>query len=145
MIGDRTAEEIKMRVGTAYVTDQNQDNSMEVRGRDLLTGLPKTIEITSSQSWSALQEPVEAVIDAVKKVLEITPPELAADIVNNGIIMTGGGSLLDGLDILLSKQTNLPVHIAEDPICCVARGTGKALHEMSALQKNRVGGTRRVL
>lgn len=145
MIGDRTAEEIKMRVGTAYVTDQNHGNSMEVRGRDLLTGLPKTIEITSAQSWSALQEPVEAVIDAVKKVLEITPPELAADIVNNGIVMTGGGSLLDGLDILLSKQTNLPVHIAEDSICCVARGTGKALHEMSSLQKNRVGGTRRVL
>lgn len=145
MIGDRTAEEIKIQVGTAYVTDENKDNAMEVRGRDLLTGLPKTVAITSAQSWIALQEPVEAVIDAVKKVLEITPPELAADIVNNGIVMTGGGSLLDGLDILLSKQTNLPVHIAEDPICCVARGTGKALQEMSSLQKNRVEGTKRVL
>ncbi|HBQ85219.1 MAG TPA: rod shape-determining protein [Syntrophomonas sp.] len=145
MIGDRTAEEIKMQVGTAYITNENKDNSMEVRGRDLLSGLPKTIEITSEQIWTALQEPVDSVIDAVRKVLEITPPELAADIVNNGIVMTGGGSLLDGLDIILSKQTNLPVHIAEDPICCVARGTGKALHEMSALQKNRIAGTKRVL
>jgi rod shape-determining protein MreB len=145
MIGDRTAEEIKMRVGTAHVTSLNKDNCMEVRGRDLLTGLPQTVEITSEQCWMALQEPVEAVIDAVKKVLEVTPPELAADIVNNGIVMTGGGSLLNGLDTLLSIETDLPVHIAEDSICCVARGTGKALQEMSSLQRTRVGITRRVL
>lgn len=145
MIGDRTAEEIKIRVGTAHVTDQNRDNAIDVRGRDLLTGLPKTIEITSAQSWTALQEPVEAVIDAVKKVLEITPPELAADIVNNGIVMTGGGSLLNGLDIIISEQTNLPVQVAEDSICCVAYGTGKALQEMSSLQRNRVGAIKRVL
>ncbi len=144
MIGDRTAEEIKIRVGTAYVTDDNRNRSMEVRGRDLLTGLPKTISITSAESWEALQEPVEAVIEGVKKVLEITPPELAADIVNNGIVMTGGGSLLDGLDVLLSKETNLPVHIAEEAICCVAMGTGKALNEMSVISRTRNKGARRV-
>lgn len=145
MIGDRTAEEIKIRVGTAYVTDDNRNHSMEVRGRDLLTGLPKTISITSAESWEALQEPVEAVIEGVKKVLEITPPELAADIVNNGIVMTGGGSLLDGLDVLLSKETNLPVHIAEEAICCVAIGTGKALNEMSVISRTRNKGAKRVL
>ena len=145
MIGDRTAEEIKIKVGTAYVTDDNRHRAMEVRGRDLLTGLPKTITITSAESWEALQEPVEAVIDGVKKVLEITPPELAADIVNNGIVMTGGGSLLDGLDVLLSKETNLPVHIAEEAICCVAMGTGKALNEMSVISRTRNKGARRVL
>jgi rod shape-determining protein MreB len=145
MIGDRTAEEIKIRVGTAYVTDDNRHRSMEVRGRDLLTGLPKTISITSAESWEALQEPVEAVIEGVKKVLEITPPELAADIVNNGIVMTGGGSLLDGLDVLLSKETNLPVHIAEEAICCVAIGTGKALNEMSVISRTRNKGAKRVL
>jgi len=145
MIGDRTAEEIKIKVGTAYVTDDNRNRSMEVRGRDLLTGLPKTITITSAESWEALQEPVEAVIEGVKKVLEITPPELAADIVNNGIVMTGGGSLLDGLDVLLSKETNLPVHIAEEAICCVAMGTGKALNEMSVISRTRNKGARRVL
>lgn len=144
MIGDRTAEEIKIRVGTAYVTDDNRNRSMEVRGRDLLTGLPKTISITSAESWEALQEPVETVIEGVKKVLEITPPELAADIVNNGIVMTGGGSLLDGLDVLLSKETNLPVHIAEEAICCVAMGTGKALNEMSVISRTRNKGARRV-
>jgi rod shape-determining protein MreB len=145
MIGDRTAEEIKIRVGTAYVTEDNRDRSMEVRGRDLLTGLPKTISITSAESWEAMQEPVEAVIEGVKKVLEITPPELAADIVNNGIVMTGGGSLLDGLDVLLSKETNLPVHIAEEAICCVAIGTGKALNEMSVISRTPNKGARRVL
>lgn len=145
MIGDRTAEEIKIRVGTAYVTDDNRNRSMEVRGRDLLTGLPKTISITSAESWEALQEPVETVIEGVKKVLEITPPELAADIVNNGIVMTGGGSLLDGLDVLLSKETNLPVHIAEEAICCVAIGTGKALNEMSIISRTRNKGAKRVL
>lgn len=145
MIGDRTAEEIKFRVGTAYVTDENRHKSMEIRGRDLLTGLPKTVTMTAEQSWIALQEPVQAVIEGVKTVLEITPPELAADIVNNGIVMTGGGSLLDGLDILLSKETNLPVHIADDAISCVAKGTGKALHEMFLISRTRNRGPKKVL
>lgn len=144
MIGDRTAEEIKIRVGTAYVCDENRERFMEVRGRDLVSGLPKTIKISSLESWGALQEPVAAVVEGVKKVLEITPPELAADIVNNGIVMTGGGSLLDGLDTLLSNETNLPVHIADDAISCVAMGTGKVLNEMSVLSNLKSKGARRV-
>ncbi|CFX03335.1 Cell shape determining protein MreB/Mrl [Syntrophomonas zehnderi OL-4] len=144
MIGERTAEEIKMRVGTAWVTPENKDINMEVRGRDLVSGLPKTIKISSEESWQALEETVYAVIDAVKKVLEITPPELAADIVNNGIVMTGGGSLLDGFDKLLSKETNLPVIIAEDAVSCVAMGTGKALIEIDTLSKSGRGPKRLV-
>ncbi|MGI6433865.1 MAG: rod shape-determining protein [Syntrophomonadaceae bacterium] len=145
LIGDRTAEEIKIKVGTAFVTPQNRERSIEVRGRDLLTGLPKNIIMTSEESFKALQEPVEAIIDGVKKVLEITPPELAADIVNNGIVMTGGGSLLEGLDELLSRETNLPVHIADDAISCVARGTGKALEEMAALKGTKRRGPKRLM
>ncbi|MGE5391088.1 MAG: rod shape-determining protein [Deltaproteobacteria bacterium] len=145
MIGERSAEEIKIRIGTAWVTDANRNNSMEVRGRDLLTGLPKTITMTSAEAWEALQEPVLGVIEGVKKVLEVTPPELAADIVNNGIVMTGGGSLLNGLDTILSKETNLPVHIADDAICCVARGTGKALTQMKILSRTQNRGPKRVL
>ncbi|MEN6390312.1 MAG: rod shape-determining protein [Syntrophomonas sp.] len=148
MIGDRTAEALKMNIGTAYVTDKNRNRFMEIKGRDLVTGLPKTIKLSSEESWDALQEPVDAVIEGVKKVLEVTPPELAADIVNNGIVMTGGGSLLDGLDILLSRQTNLPVHLADDSISCVAKGTGKTLNELKVMARarNRLkGGPKRVL
>ncbi|HPF20672.1 MAG TPA: rod shape-determining protein MreB [Syntrophomonas sp.] len=144
MIGERTAEEIKMRVGTAWITSENRDRYMEVRGRDLVSGLPKTINISSQESWIALEEPVYAVIDAVKKVLEITPPELAADIVDNGIVMTGGGSLLEGFSTLLSVETNLPVHVADDAISCVAIGTGKALNEIHVLSKNGRGPKRLV-
>ena len=144
MIGERTAEEIKINIGTAWVTPENRDRYMEVRGRDLVSGLPKTINISSQESWIALEEPVYSVIDAVKKVLEITPPELAADIVDNGIMMTGGGSLLDGFATLLSVETNLPVHVAEDAISCVAMGTGKALNEIQILSKNGRGPKRLV-
>jgi rod shape-determining protein MreB len=115
-----------------------------------LTGLPKTVSITAEESLAALQETTEALIEGVKKVLEVTPPELAADILNNGIVMTGGGSLLHGLDILLSNETSLPVHIADEAIRCVAKGTGKTLNEMKILNrassKNRGrGNVRRVL
>ena len=144
MIGERTAEEIKINIGTAWVTPDNRDRYMEVRGRDLVSGLPKTINISSQESWIALEEPVYSVIDAVKKVLEVTPPELAADIVDNGIVMTGGGSLLDGFATLLSVETNLPVHVAEDAISCVAMGTGKALNEIHILSKNGRGPKRLV-
>ena len=145
MIGERTAEAIKITIGTAYVSDNNKNNSMDVRGRDLLTGLPKTINITSQESYIALQDPLEAIIESIKKVLEITPPELAADIVNNGIVMTGGGSLLDGFDVLVSKHTNLPVHIAEDAISCVALGTGIALNEMHVLSRSIYRGAKRLV
>ncbi len=140
MIGERTAEEIKIQVGTAFVNNENANNFLEVRGRDLLTGLPKNINISAQESWKALQEPVQSIVDGVKRVLENTPPELAADILNNGIVMTGGGALLDGLDTLLSKETSLPVHIAEDAISCVALGTGKVLNQISSLswRSNRI-------
>jgi rod shape-determining protein MreB len=144
LIGEPTAEDIKIKIGTAWVTDENRNRSMEVRGRDLLTGLPKNIEINSEVSYKALKEPVEAIIGGVKKVLEITPPELAADIVNNGIVMTGGGSLLHGLDILLSQETNLPVHVAEDAISCVAIGTGKALDQMAIIRQTKKKGIKRL-
>ena len=144
MIGERTAEEIKINIGTAWITPENRDRYMEVRGRDLVSGLPKTINISSQESWIALEEPVYSVIDAVKKVLEVTPPELAADIVDNGIVMTGGGSLLDGFATLLSAETNLLVHVAEDAISCVAMGTGKALNEIHILSKNGRGPKRLV-
>lgn len=144
MIGDRTAEEVKIRVGTAYIDDVNKDRLIEVRGRDLVSGLPKTIQFGSRDCWLALQEPVSIVIEGVKKVLEVTPPELAADIVNNGIVMTGGGSLLAGLDTLLSRETRLPVHIAEDAISCVAIGTGRVLNEIAVLARSKGRGTKRV-
>ncbi|WP_061213096.1 rod shape-determining protein [Syntrophomonas wolfei] len=145
MIGDRTAEEVKIRVGTAFVNEGNRNRLMEVRGRDLVSGLPKTVKFSSEDCWLALQEPISTVIDGVKKVLEVTPPELAADIVDNGIVMTGGGSLLDGLDNLLSKETKLPVHIADDAISCVAMGTGRVLNEISVLAQSKGRGGRRVL
>ncbi|MCR4399942.1 MAG: rod shape-determining protein, partial [Syntrophomonadaceae bacterium] len=118
---------------------------MEVKGRDLVSGLPKIVRVSAIESWQALQEPIQAVIDAVKEVLERTPPELAADILNNGIMMTGGGSLLDGLDTLLAAETRLPVHVAENAISCVALGTGKVINSMSILARAKTPGARRVL
>ncbi len=144
LIGERTAEEVKIQIGTAFPAALERDKVMEVRGRDLLTGLPRTIKVTSQETWYALQEVLEAVVNAVKEVLEKTPPELASDILNNGIVMTGGGALLHGLDMLLSQQTNLPVHIADDPISCVALGTGKALNNISYLSQQKQA-ARRVL
>lgn len=144
MIGERTAEELKIRIGTAYPANRDENEAMEIRGRDLLTGLPKTVKVTARESWLALQDSVETVISAIKEVLERTPPELAADILNNGIVMTGGGSLLDGLDTLISKETNLPVHVADNAISCVALGTGKILQSMSILSRTHQA-ARRVL
>ena len=121
MIGERTAEDIKINVGAAFLGAR--DASMEVRGRDLLSGLPKTITVTSKNAAEAFEAPVSGIVQCVKKVLEETPPELAADIMDRGIVMTGGGALLYGLDELLRRETG----IAEDPLSCVAFGTGKAL------------------
>lgn len=132
MIGERTAEETKKAIGSAYIMDE--EKTMDVRGRDLLTGLPKTLELTSVEVREALAEPVRAIIDAVKSTLERTPPELAADIMDRGIMMTGGGALLAGLDKLISDETGMPVLIAENPLSCVALGTGKIL-ENPNLQK----------
>ncbi len=122
MIGERTAEEIKIRIGSAYRLDQ--EIVMEIRGRDLINGLPKTVKITSEEVRESLSEPLQSIVEAVKAVLEKTPPELAADIIDRGIILTGGGALLRGLDTLLGEVTGIPVIIADDPLSCVAIGTG---------------------
>ncbi len=128
MIGDRTAETIKMEIGSAGLPE-GIDN-MEIRGRDLLTGLPKTIEVTSEEIAEALKDTVFAIVEAVKNTLEKTPPELAADIMDRGIVLTGGGALLRNLDRVISNETNMPVLIAENPLDCVAIGTGKALEHI---------------
>lgn len=125
MIGDRTAEIIKMEIGSAGMPDDIEN--MEIRGRDLLTGLPKTIEISAEEVSKALSDTVYSIVEAVKNTLEKTPPELAADIMDRGIVLTGGGALLRNIDRVISNETNMPVLIAENPIDCVAIGTGKAL------------------
>lgn len=125
LIGDRTAEAIKVEIGSAEITDDI--GPMEIRGRDLVTGLPKTIEITAEEISKALHDTVYAIIDAVKNTLEKTPPELAADIMDRGIVLTGGGALLRNLDKVISDETQMPVIIADEPLDCVAIGTGKAL------------------
>lgn len=132
LIGERTAEEIKIKVGSAYERGRNE--SIEIRGRDLVSGLPKTIRITSNETREALAEPVSLIVECVKSVLEKTPPELAADIVDRGIVMTGGGSLLEGLDRLISDETGIPAYLADDPLSCVALGAGKALDSLGKLQ-----------
>src|SRR5579863_1535117 len=126
MIGERTAEEIKIKIGSSYKLEQ--ELAMEIRGRDLINGLPKTVKITSEEIREALNEPVGAVVEAVKSVLEKTPPELASDIIDRGIILTGGGALLRGLDKLLSEVTGVPAIVADDPLSCVALGTGARIH-----------------
>ncbi|MFN4219394.1 MAG: rod shape-determining protein [bacterium] len=123
LIGEQTAEKVKIAIGT--VVPLEEDLKMEVKGRDLFTGLPKSVNITSKDTMEALWEPVSEIVDAVKSVLEITPPELAADIIEDGIILTGGGSLLRGLDTIITKATGIKTVIPEDPISCVAIGTGK--------------------
>lgn len=133
MIGERTAEEIKIEIGTAYPSKTVEN--YEVRGRDLVSGLPKTIEITSEEIYKALSEPVSSILDAIKNTLELTPPELAADIMDRGIVMAGGGSLLRGLDRLVSEQTGMPVHLADDPLLAVAYGTGRVLENIDILRK----------
>jgi rod shape-determining protein MreB len=133
MIGERTAEEIKMKIGSAYPMEM--ETSAEVKGRDLVTGMPKTRMITSQEVREALLEPISAIVDSVRIALESCPPELSADLVDRGLVMAGGGALLRGLDKLLSEQTGLPVHIAEDPLSAVAEGTGKCLNEIKFLRQ----------
>ncbi len=133
LIGERTAEAIKLQIGNAYPFET--EKSMEVKGRDLVAGAPKTIEITSTQINDALMDPLSEVVDAVRTALEKTPPELAADIVDNGIVLTGGGALLANLDILLRERTGLPVSIAEDPLTCVVMGSGKVLDQLDLLSQ----------
>lgn len=135
IIGERTAEDLKINIGCVY--PKIQDMEMDIRGRDLATGLPKTIIVRSSEMLEALIEPAMQVVDAVHSVLEKTPPELAADISDRGVYMTGGGCLIDGLDKLLQEQLGLNVMIAQDAVSCVALGTGKALDNLDALDRKR--------
>lgn len=134
MIGERTAEQVKMKIGSAYKVEEEE--SMEIKGRDLVTGLPKIIEVSEVQIREALREPIYSIIEAIKTTLEKTPPELAADIMDKGIMLAGGGALLKGLDILITKETNMPVHIAESPLDCVVLGAGKALEDFDKISKN---------
>ncbi len=124
-IGDRTAEEAKIEVGSAYPS--TPDRMMDVRGRDLISGLPRRATISSGEIREAIQEPINAIVEAVKVTLESTPPELAADLYERGILLAGGGALLEGLDLLIARETGMPVHIAADPLSCVVLGTGKVL------------------
>ena len=132
MVGERTAEEIKIKIGSAYKLEK--ESSMEVKGRDLVAGLPKTITISSQEVREALLEPVSTIVDSVRITLERCPPELSADLVDRGLVLAGGGALLRGLDKLLQEETGLPVHVAEDPLSAVAEGTGKALQELAFLK-----------
>lgn len=138
LIGERTAEKIKAEIGCALL-DGRDELTMEVRGRDLVTGLPKTVVVSSSEIYKALEEPVQAILDAVKVTLERTPPELAADIMDRGIMMAGGGSLLQGLDELLMRETGMPVHICEHPLTAVVEGAGQALRHFDLLQRIMLG------
>ncbi len=133
LVGERTAELIKIQIGTAYPEEELK--SMEVKGRDLVAGIPKTLEINSEEIREALAEPLNAIVEAVRIALERTPPELAADIVDKGIVLAGGGALLRNLDVLLREETKLPITIAEDPLSAVVLGAGRALDEINLLKE----------
>lgn len=132
LIGDRTAEDTKISIGSAFPGDET---TLDVRGRDLVTGLPKTVTLTSEEVRGALAEPVNVIVDAIKATLESTPPELAADIMDRGIVMTGGGSLLKGLDKLISQETGMPVLLADDPLTCVVMGAGMTFEYLELVEK----------
>ncbi len=133
MIGERTAEEIKITIGAAY--PKAKEETFELKGRNLITGLPKNITVTSTEITEAIKETVNAIVDAIKFTLEKTPPELASDIMERGIMLTGGGALLSGLDKLISEETGMPVYIADKPLDCVVMGAGKVLDEIGTLRK----------
>jgi rod shape-determining protein MreB len=133
LIGERTAELVKINIGTAYPTDEIR--SLEIKGRDLVAGVPKTLELKTDEICEALAEPVNTVVESVKIALESTPPELSADIVDKGIVMTGGGAMLANLDLLLREATGLPVMLAEDPLTAVVLGTGRCLDELELLRE----------
>ncbi|MAF26688.1 MAG: rod shape-determining protein [Gemmatimonadota bacterium] len=135
LVGIQVAEQIKMAIGSAHPEEGEDDDGLEVKGRDLVEGIPKTIRIKTSEIRIALRDPVEEIVRAVKRTLEETPPELAADIVDRGIVMTGGGALLRGLDVFLRERTNLPINVVEDPLTCVVLGAGKVLDETDRYEK----------
>ena len=133
MIGERTAEEMKIRMGSAF--PQPKETSVEVKGRDLVAGLPKTVTITSAEIREAMMDPLNVIVESVRITLERCPPELSGDLVDRGIVLTGGGALLKGMDQLLSEETGLPVHVADDPLSAVAEGCGKVLEELDFLKR----------
>jgi rod shape-determining protein MreB and related proteins len=135
LIGERTAEMIKINIGSAYPNPEDEEMTMEIKGRDLVGGIPKTLEISSKEIREAINEPVNAIVEAVRIALERTPPELASDIVDKGIVISGGGALLKNLDVLIKEVTRLPVIIAENPLTAVVEGAGKALDEVSLLKE----------
>lgn len=127
LIGERTAEQIKIAIGSAYPTEDNNGTSVEIKGRNLVDGLPKNVTITAEEVREALSDPLATIVEAIKSTLEKTPPELSADIIDHGIMLTGGGALLRGLDQLVERETGMPVHVADSPLDCVVDGTGKRL------------------
>ncbi len=138
IIGDRNAEEIKIKIGSAIVSEE--DNFMEVRGRDLVSGLPKTIKISSNEITEAIQDELQEIIKAVKNVLQNTPPELSSDVIDRGMVLSGGGALLKNLDKLLSQVTGVPCYVADDPLLCVAKGTGKVLDDLDLYKRSVISG-----
>src|SRR5947199_2861381 len=140
LIGTQTAEEIKLEIGSAW--GMRDEVQAEVRGRDMLTGLPKTVILTSDEVRQALEEPVTQIIDAIKSTLDKTPPQLAADIMDRGIVLAGGGALLHGLDERLRHETHMPVHLAESPLTCVAVGSGRSLEEFEVIHRTQRKGRR---
>jgi rod shape-determining protein MreB and related proteins len=134
LMGERTAEEIKIAVGSAYPDDKN-DRTVTFRGRDLLTGLPRSIEVGGDQIREALEPSAVQIVEAIKETIEETPPELVADIMDQGIVLAGGGALLAGLDRRVAEATQMPVHIADDPLTCVVRGTGRVLEDLDTLER----------
>jgi rod shape-determining protein MreB and related proteins len=135
VIGERTAEEVKIQIGSAYPDRETDEQTMEVRGRHLLSGLPQTVVIKAAEVRESMAEPLSVIVDAVKRTLERTPPELASDIIDRGIMLAGGGALLNGLDTLISHETGIVVHIAADPLSCVVLGTGRVLENFKQLER----------
>jgi rod shape-determining protein MreB and related proteins len=130
LIGEPTAEAVKIQIGSAWA-EEGDERTMEVKGRDLVSGIPKTVTVHSQEVRECIQEPIQAIVEAVRRALEITPPELSSDIVDRGIVMTGGGAMIRGLDRLLTQETNLPIHVDEEPLTCVVRGAGRILDDLN--------------
>ncbi|PJA37327.1 rod shape-determining protein, partial [candidate division WWE3 bacterium CG_4_9_14_3_um_filter_43_9] len=141
LLGERTAEDIKIELGSAYLTDEEfEKKTMTMRGRDLVSGLPKAVEVATAEIREAISGTISQIVESIKDTIEETPPELLADIMKNGIIFAGGGSLIRGINILVSEKTGMPVKISDDPLTCVVRGTGKVLEEIELLQKVKLAG-----
>jgi rod shape-determining protein MreB len=143
LLGERTAEEVKLTVGSAFPS--SQEPQAEIRGRDMVTGLPRTVVVSGADVRQAMEEPLHAIVDAVRATLDLTPPELAGDILDRGMVLTGGGALLRGLDELLRDETGMPVHVAQDPLVSVAMGAGRCVEDFEALRQVLVTEQRRVL